>query len=158
MLITKEIKETLRAIHSLIDVDYGNEYPKTWDIKFARIYPAIFTLRDALQPVYHWLIVALFLAACGLTVVQADGWGKFYCSGSLCVKYRTVDRKQFCRIYNFKASYRKATPILVVFVLPQKNSCQLVLNSITQDETKKLGRKYDLINVEKGDFNGKKNG
>ena len=94
-------------------------------------------------------IATVFLTACVLNVMGNDGWSKAYCPTELCIKYRVVEKKRFCSVDNFKASYRKTTPILVVFVLPQKDgkNCGIILNSITQSETKQVGRKYDVVNV-----------
>ena len=100
-------------------------------------------------------IAGLVLTACVLNVMQNDGWSKPYCPESLCIKYRAFDSQQFCRIYNFKASYKRANPIQVIFVLPQKDGCVIALNSITQSESKQSRRKYDLIKVKLSNFHRK---
>lgn len=98
------------------------------------------------------VIPGLFLTASVLTVVQADGWSKPHYQGELAIKYRANDQQQFCRIYNFKASYRNTTPILIVFVIPTKDGCEIVLNSMIQDKSRKINSKLDSINVSKEDF------
>jgi hypothetical protein len=106
----------------------------------------VFTLNEA-------AITGVFLTACVINVIQNDGWSKAYCPSNLCIKYRAVDREMFCSIDNFKASYKKANPILIVFVLPEKDGvCTLVLNSIVQEESKRMGRRFDLVRVRKENF------
>ena len=108
------------------------------------------------------IIAGLSLTASGLVVVQSNGWSEPCCPKSLCVQYRPADRNQFCRIPNFAASYKKASPIQIVFVMPSNQGCLLVLNSVTQAESKKIGRRYDLVLVKSSDFgigkDGKKRG
>jgi|GEM_PF-3371014 len=100
---------------------------------------------------YYGGIAGLCFTASVLCVVGNDGWSHFYCSGELCIKYRLLE-SEFCHIDNFKASYKKEVPLEIVFRLPENNRCVLALNSRIQKDTLQLGRKFDLIYVQKGNF------
>jgi len=149
----KEIKRNFQKIHSLIDVDCARHEPKVWSVAITRLCTTTAVPGEERRPIYYWLIYGLLLTACALVVVQSDGWSRDYCQRNLCVKYRPVDAKQFCRITNFQASYKRAHPIEVVLVIPEKDgSCGLVLNSITQRQSNRLHRKYDHLSVKETSF------
>lgn len=102
------------------------------------------------------IVLVLFCMLSAAQSVLSNGWSEFYCSGDLCVKYKASDRETFCRICNFEASYKKIDSVLVVAVVPTKDSkCELVLNSVVQAESKRLERRYDLVVVEKKNFVGR---
>jgi len=98
-------------------------------------------------------VLVFFCVLSAAQSVLSNGWSEFYCSGDLCIKHKPNDATKFCRICNFEAAYRKVEPVPIVAILPTTSShCELVLGSITQAESKRLKRGYDLVVLKREDF------